>query len=123
MWGLWVSWQYAGMAEPMTLTDHEPWIPEDTFGSRLAQVRQALGMNVTTAAKACGLSAENWRQWEHGRSPRRMDTVARTVADTLRVDYVWLLTGLRSRCFTVVEPLLGQLDLGLFDTEPVLTAV
>lgn len=112
-----------GMAEPMHAPDNNPWIPEDTFGSRLAQVRQALGMNITTAAKACGLSAENWRQWEHGRYPRRMDAVARTVADTLRVDYVWLLTGTRSRCFTVVEPVLGQLDLGLFDSEPVLVGV
>lgn len=83
-----------------------PWVPLDTFGARLAVLRQHLGgWNVKRAADACGLDDQKWRNWEAGKSkPRDLEGVARQIADATGVDYVWLMAGgpLRSRCFSVV---------------------
>lgn len=79
----------------------EAWVPTDTFGARLALIRQAKGWNVRQAAEAGGVPEQRWHDWEAGRSPRGMDRVARQIAERVGVDYVWLLAGgpLRSRCF------------------------
>lgn len=66
------------MALPMTDTEEAPWVPLDTFGARLALVRQHLGLNVLDAAKRCGINDQSWRNWEAGKSPRGMDRVARS---------------------------------------------
>ena len=82
-----------------------PWVPSDSFGARLALVRQVMGWNVAEAAKECGVSDESWRKWEHGRSPRTIHALARTVAARTGCDYVWLLAGgpLRKTCFALVD--------------------
>lgn len=75
------------------------WIPEDTFGARLALVRQQLGgWNVKRAAAHCGIEPENWRRWEAGRLPRDVSTVARQIARATGVDYRWLMLGGPLRC-------------------------
>ena len=77
----------------MTTTDAV--IPVDTFGARLAIVRQYLGgWNVTRAADAVGLDDQTWRSWECGRSrPRDYPLVCRTISERLGIDYVWLMLG------------------------------
>lgn len=73
-----------------------PWIPAvESFGARLALVRQRMGWtNVKEAATACGLPAENWRRWERGESePRRLVTIAMTIATRTGCDYLWLVHG------------------------------
>ena len=72
------------------------WIADDsTFGARLALVRQRMGWtNVKEAATACGLPAENWRRWERGETePRRIVTIAMTIATRAGCDYLWLVHG------------------------------
>lgn len=77
---------------------HQPperWTPSlDSFGTRLAVVRQKMGWNVKEAAIACGLPPENWRRWEQtGLEPRRMVTIAMAIATRTRVDLDWLVYG------------------------------
>lgn len=74
----------------------QPWTPDaSTFGARLALVRQHMGWgNVKEAADACGLPAENWRRWERdGIEPRRLTTIAMTIATKTGCDYIWLCHG------------------------------
>ncbi len=72
------------------------WIADDaSFGARLALVRQRMGWtNVKEAAVACGLPAENWRRWERGGAePRRLVTIAMTIATRTGCDFLWLVHG------------------------------
>jgi|SRR2546423_3648057 len=74
------------------------WIPtDDTFGARLALVRQKMGWgNVKEAALACGLPPESWRTWERDNvTPRRVVQIARRIAERTGADYGWLLDGPR----------------------------
>ena len=73
-----------------------PWTADaSTFGARLALVRQHMGWgNVKTAADKCGLPVESWRNWERdGVEPRRMTTIAMTIASASGCDYLWLVHG------------------------------
>lgn len=91
----------------------EPWVPVDTFGARLALVRQTKGWNIAEAARACELSHTSWRNWEQGRSPHGMESVARKIADVTGCSYEWLMAGgelSRNRCFWQV-PDSGQMHL------------
>ena len=72
------------------------WVPtDDTFGARLALIRQRMKWgNVKEAAVACGLPPESWRTWERdGVAPRRVVEIAGLIAERTGCDYVWLLTG------------------------------
>ena len=72
------------------------WVPEiNTFGARLALVRQAMGWgNVAEAAKECGVPIASWRNWERdGREPRGLLNVAMKIAGVTGVDLDWLLRG------------------------------
>ena len=103
------------MAEPMTTTIEEEWVPVDTFGARLALIRQAKGWNVKEAADACGLNDQSWRNWEAGGGVQKMDRVARKIAEATGVNYVWLLAGgpIRSRCIIGLPAQDGQMELAL----------
>jgi transcriptional regulator with XRE-family HTH domain len=70
-------------------------VPADTFGARLALVRQASGgLNVKAAADRCGLSDQAWRNWEAERvHPRDFPQVCRQIADTFGFDLNWLAFG------------------------------
>lgn len=74
--------------------DH--WVPPSTFGSRLAQIRQAKGWNVKQAAEACGVPDQSWHNWEDGRSPRDLQAVAQKIAKAVPCHYVWLMTGVET---------------------------
>ncbi len=71
----------------------EEWIPTDTFGARLALVRNKLGMNQAEAAFLCGIPKQSWRRWELGQRPHDERAVARKIADGTGVDYRWLREG------------------------------
>lgn len=71
------------------------WVPSaDTFGARLALVRQHLGLNVKAAAERAGLDHSSWGTWERGRQPRDLLEKAKQISERLGVDRTWLLTGL-----------------------------
>lgn len=79
------------MALPMQ--DPNPWVPEDTFGARIALVRQHRHWNMTQAAEACGVSPENWRNWEAGRQPRDLYDAVKKISAGAGCDPRWLLGG------------------------------
>lgn len=77
-----------------TATSAEKWVPELTFGARLALVRHRMGWNVKEAAAACGLPAQSWRGWEvAGHLPRRYVEIAKTISTRTGCDYHWLVFG------------------------------
>lgn len=83
----------------------QPWIPgDDTFGARLALVRQRMGWgNVAEAAQACGIPVPSWRNWERdGRQPRNIVEIASVIAEKTGCDYMWLLSGPRGRLVATV---------------------
>lgn len=70
------------------------WVPSaDSFGARLALVRQHLGLNVKAAAERAGLDHSSWGTWERGRQPRDLVDKARQISAALGCDFIWLLTG------------------------------
>lgn len=71
------------------------WIgTDDTFGARLALIRQRMGWNIAEAARECGLGTENWRLWEQaGRTPSKLVTIAMAIATRSGCDYLWLVHG------------------------------
>lgn len=80
----------------MTTSQVEPatWVPELTFGARLALVRHRMGWNIKEAAMACGVPPQSWRGWElNGREPHRLTTIAMTIASASGCDYLWLVHG------------------------------
>jgi hypothetical protein len=73
-----------------------PWIPTaDTFGARLAMVRQRMSWgNVAEAATECNLPVASWRNWERdGRTPHDIVSIARKISGRTKCDFVWLLAG------------------------------
>lgn len=85
-----------GMTTDAGTQQTEPWTADaSTFGARLALVRQHMGWgNVKTAAEKCGLPVESWRNWERdGVEPRRMTTIAMTIASATGCDFLWLVHG------------------------------
>lgn len=82
------------MSETVDLTQPGNWVPEDTFGARLALVRQHMNWNVAEAARACGFNDETWRQWEKkGHTPRGVYEVARKISRVTGCSYDWLVLG------------------------------
>lgn len=77
----------------MTQGTASGWVPEDSFGARLALVRQRMGWNVLQAATACGQNDDSWRGWERGASPRKLHWVCRDIADATGCDFDWLMVG------------------------------
>lgn len=69
-------------------------IPSDTFAARLVLVRHFAGrLSIEQAARRCNLNAGNWAHWEDGRRPRDQVEVARAIAESLDVDFNWVLLG------------------------------
>lgn len=103
------------------------WVPEDTFGARLALVRQVRGWNVKQAASACGINPQTWANWEDGTDPRGLDRVARAISRAAGCDYHWLVAGgpLNSSCISAlhaVPPAQGQMELALGDSAALVLA-
>ncbi len=84
----------------MTMTEEviatpEPWVPSDeTFGARLALIRNHLGgWNVSKTATLCAVDAQSWRSWEAGHHPRDYPAVCRRIADSTGCSLNWLMLG------------------------------
>jgi hypothetical protein len=69
--------------------------PTDTFGARLAVMRQAKGAwNIKRAAEFCGIDDGAWRNWESGRSlPRDYLRICHVIADRLGFEFEWVALG------------------------------
>lgn len=74
----------------------KPWVPEDSFGSRLVLVRRELDLTTEEAAKRCGLKAPTWNTWENGARPRGMNDVVEAIHKGLGVSRAWLMWGFDS---------------------------
>jgi transcriptional regulator with XRE-family HTH domain len=69
-------------------------IPADTFAARLMLARLHAGnLTYSDAAEKCGLSRENWANWERGVQPRDKVDTAEKISEGLGVDLLWLLRG------------------------------
>lgn len=88
----------------------------DSFGARLALVRQRMGWgNVKEAAVACGVAVESWRGWERdGAMPQRIVEVAGKISRATGCDVAWLV-GLPRLDSNQKPPGLRR-PLGTFDT-------
>lgn len=104
------------MAETMTTQERpleENWVPTDTWGARLAIVRQKMGWNYTEAGKECGINATSWHNWEDGGGCRQMHRIAHKIARRTGVSFTWLVAGgpmpqpdpddVKSRCDSVID--------------------
>lgn len=84
----------------MALTDAatlgEDWVPEDTFGSRLALVRNRFGWNVKEAAEHCDISHQSWRNWEEGALPRDYIGTCEKISAKVGCSMKWLVGGSRN---------------------------
>lgn len=83
--------------ELATTVEAEPWVPEDTFGDRLARIRRQMRWNVSEAATACGVSHQSWRNWEEGGLPRDLYKTAEAIAHASGCSERWLLMGSQNR--------------------------
>ena len=69
-----------------------PWIPSDTFATRLAQARQTRGWSVAKAAAQCGIGELSWRNWEREiYKPRNSELMAKKISKGMGVSYRWLV--------------------------------
>jgi hypothetical protein len=71
-----------------------PWIPTDeTFGARLALIRQRVGWgNVTAAAVACDITVSSWRAWERDNVlPKAYLSTCQRIAEVTGCDLAWLV--------------------------------
>lgn len=64
----------------------------DSFGARLALVRQRMGWgNVKEAALACGIPPQSWRTWERDNvQPRDFMGAVQRVVERTGCDEAWL---------------------------------
>lgn len=86
--------QWRHSAVMTSVSAEQGWVPDDTFGARLALVRQRFGWNVKEAALACGVPVQSWRGWERDNMrPRDLVSVCRQIADATGASYDWLLDG------------------------------
>jgi transcriptional regulator with XRE-family HTH domain len=69
-------------------------VPTDTFAARLMLVRLHGGnLTATQAAERCGLTRENWINWEHGGNPRDFPATVEAISEGLGIDRDWLSWG------------------------------
>ena len=108
----------------MTITTDAPrlqgWTAsDDTFGARLALVRQHMGWgNVKEAALACGLPVQSWRGWERdNRIPRDIVSICQAVAAATGCDVHWLL-GSDKGAHRLGEPLCSECAARDLNPEP-----
>lgn len=71
----------------------QPWIPTDTFASRLRQVRHELNLKVEEMAERIGRPMPTYASWERGTRPHGLDDVVNQIAERTGVDRNWLMWG------------------------------
>lgn len=121
--------QYGVMAEELRhQQEEEAWVPYDTFGARMALVRNHFKLSISEMAFKCGISKQDWNRWERGQHPRDERAVARKIVESTGCDYRWLREGgpMIIRCLSNTSPLLdlvaleaAELPYQLSLTEPV----
>lgn len=73
------------------------WTPPNTFGVRLATVRNVMKWNIKEAALACNVPAASWREWElFGRKPHDYQEVCERISHRTDCDLFWLMSGKES---------------------------
>ncbi len=82
-------------AEQTTITD---WVPStDTFGARLALVRQKMGWNQKQASEECDLSINAWARYEDEGGVADLIGTVRKIVSRTGVNEMWLLTGVKGK--------------------------
>jgi transcriptional regulator with XRE-family HTH domain len=92
----------------LIMTTHiDHWVPAiESFGVRLVLVRHQMGWNAKEAALACGIAAQNWREWEQsGRRPRDYEGICKQIAARTKCDLIWLMTGTPSTGWPGGQPI------------------
>lgn len=94
-------------AQTITIDLSDGWVPDDSWGTRLATIRQKMGWNWSEAAQACGIDRQSWQNWEAGSDCRDKEKAAKKIAAAAGCNLHWLLTGqvptgARSRCSSEV---------------------
>lgn len=88
----------------MALVETEsPWVPSDTFASRLLLVRKHLQLSQEEAARLCGLKPSTWYAWENGAQPRGLADVVVKVAKATGCNRDWLMWGQLARAADVQD--------------------
>lgn len=87
--------------------------PELSLGERLAVTRRRAGYDQMQMAELLGVSRPLISKWERGKSVPDVQQAARW-ADITRTSFGWLCgISPRSRCFSLVPGLAGQMELPL----------
>lgn len=86
------------MADVAPITEApKPWVPKDSFATRLILIRRELDLTQAEAASRCGVKAATWNTWENGSRPRGLDAIVVAISKGLGVDRDWLMWGAESR--------------------------
>lgn len=96
-------------------TPQTNWVPEDSFGGRLALIRQAMHWNVKEAAEECGLNDQSWRNWEAGGRCRDLIAVGEAIAGTTGIDLAWIVMGVVAQDASRSPWIATQGQMPLFD--------
>lgn len=81
----------------------EPWTPEDTYGARLALIRQRMRWNVKEAATFCGINHQSWRNWESGGVPQDVYATSAKIAAAAGCSESWLVGGQNRKAMTAAD--------------------
>ena len=78
----------------MSETSEQDWYSEDTatFGDRLADARQAVGLTPQEFSRRLGVRLQTLEAWENDMSEPRANRL-QMISGLLNVSLVWLLTG------------------------------
>ena len=71
----------------------DPWVPEDTLGSRLVRLRLHLDLSQRSAAEQSGVPYGVWQGMENGRGTRSVQQHIMRIAEAFHVDRDWLMWG------------------------------
>lgn len=74
-------------------TQSEAWIPSDTFGRRLLDLRYEKNLTVEQAARAAQISPATWSTWERGAHPQNMAKVVAKIVLAHGCNRDWLMWG------------------------------
>lgn len=77
----------------MSTAQEASWVPADSFGSRLIQLRRAMGLGQKEMALKCGYNDRTWNTWERGAVPRKLNEVVAAIHRATGVDRDWLMWG------------------------------
>ena len=76
---------------------NQGFIPEESFGSRLHQLRYAKKISSEQMGEICGVTYNAVLAWERGSSPKNMAEIVMKIVEATGVDRDWLLWGETSR--------------------------